>query len=115
MNMQLTQANFALDARRMMALTDAEGAEVKVLTGQVWLTTDGDRRDIFLAPGEAHSIERPGLTVINAVEASVVHVEPPQPRPAWWRRWLTAVWDYLVAVGEARARAHMRRGIHHWL
>jgi DUF2917 family protein len=114
MNMELTQANFALDARRMMALTDAEGAEVKVLTGQVWLTTDGDLRDIFLAPGDAHSIERNGLTLVNAIEPSVVHVEAPQPRPAWWRRWLTAVWDYLAAVGEARARAGLRRGIYHF-
>jgi DUF2917 family protein len=115
MNMELTQANFALDARRMMALTDAEGAEVKVLTGQVWLTTDGDLRDFFLTPGDAHRIGRDGLTIINAFEPSLVHVEPPQPRPAWWRRWLTAVWDYFAAVGEARARARMRRGIYHLL
>ena len=114
MNMELTQANFALEARRMMALTNAEGAEVKVLTGQVWLTTDGDLRDFFLVPGDAHRIARDGLTIINAFEPSVVHVEPPQPRPDWWKRWLTAVWDYLAAVGEARARAHMRRGIYHF-
>src|SRR5262245_7438526 len=114
MNMELTQANFALDAHRMMALTHAEGAEVKVLTGQVWLTMDGDLRDIFLAPGDAHRIGRDGLTIINAVEPSLVHVDAPQPRPAWWKRWLTAAWNYLVAVGEARARAHLRRGIYHF-
>jgi hypothetical protein len=72
---------------------------------------EGDRRDIFLVPGESLSIDRRGLTIINAVEPSVVHVEPPQPRPAW-KRVLESVWDYLTAIGEARARAHLRRGIH---
>src|SRR5262245_41719205 len=70
MQVELRQANIALDAHRVLSLTDAAGAEVAVVAGHVWLTTDGDLRDIFLAPGEAHSIERPGLTVINAVEAS---------------------------------------------
>jgi Protein of unknown function (DUF2917) len=113
MNMELTQANFVLDARRMMALTKAQGAEVKVLTGQVWLTMDGDRRDIFLEPGDAHSIERNGLTLINAIEPSVVHVQAPQARPAAWKQWLKKAWDVLVSTGEARARARMKRGIYH--
>lgn len=115
MNMQLRQANIALDAHRAMSLNDAEGAEVRVLGGHVWLTTDGDARDIFLAPGEVHAIERNGLTLINAIEPSVVHVEPPQPRQAAWRRWLGNLWDVLVSVGEARARARMARGIYHQL
>ena len=114
MNMELTQANFALDARRMMALTKAQGAEVKVLTGRVWLTTDGDLRDFFLVPGDAHRIARDGLTIINAFEPSVVHVEPPQAQPAAWKRWLRNVWDVLVSAGEARARARMKRGIYYF-
>jgi hypothetical protein len=114
MQVELRQANIALDAHRALSLTDAVGAEVEVVAGHVWLTTDGDLRDIFLAPGEAHSIERPGLTIINAVEPSVVHVQPPQPRPAAWKRWLRNAWDVLVSAGEARARARMRRGIYYF-
>ena len=113
MNMELTQANFALDAHRMMALTNAEGAEVKVLTGQLWLTMDGDQRDIFLAPGDVHSIERGGLTLINAIEPSVLHVQAPQPERSWWKRWLINVWDALAAAGEARARARIKRGVYY--
>jgi hypothetical protein len=114
MQVELRQANIALDAHRALSLTDAAGAEVEVVAGHVWLTTDGDLRDFFLVPGDAYRIGRDGLTIINAFEPSVVHVEPPQPRPAWWRRWLTAVWDYFAAVGEARARARMRRGIYYF-
>ena len=115
MQVELRQANIALDAHRVLSLTDAAGAEIEVVAGHVWLTTAGDLRDIFLVPGESHSIERSGLTVINAVEPSVVHVEPPQSRPAAWKRWLRGAWDLLAAVGEARARAHMRRGLGLWL
>jgi 4-oxalocrotonate tautomerase len=112
MQLGLAQANFALEARTLMSLTDAAGAEVAVLKGQVWLTTDGDLRDIFLAPGEVHAIERGGLTLINAVEPSVLHVQPPRPARPWWKRWLMNVWDALAAAGEARARARMKRGIY---
>ena len=113
MQIGLRQANISLGARRAMTLMDAAGAEVAVLTGQVWLTMDGDRRDIFLAPGDAHSIERGGLTLINAIEPSVVHVELPRPRPAAWRRWLASAWDWLVSAGEARVRSRIERGIYH--
>jgi DUF2917 family protein len=112
MQIGLRQANIALEARHAMALTDAAGAEVEVLTGQVWLTTDGDSRDIVLQPGNAHAIGRNGLTLINAIEPSLVHVQPPRARPAAWKRWLGNVWDGLVAAGEARVRARIERGIY---
>lgn len=115
MQIELRQANITLGPRHAMALTDAAGAEVECLTGQVWLTMDGDRRDIFLEPGDAHSIERDGLTLVNAIEPSVLHVQPPRAQPAAWKQWLGKAWDVLVSVGEARARARMRRGIYHLL
>jgi hypothetical protein len=115
MQMGLSQANIALEARHAMSLTDAVGAEVAVLKGHVWLTTDGDLRDIFLAPGEVHAIGRGGLTLINAVEPSVLHVQAPRPAQPRWKRWLMKAWDALAAAGEARARARIKRGIHQWL
>jgi hypothetical protein len=114
MMIELTQAKIFLDPRRGISLTDAAGAAVKVLSGRVWLTMDGDRRDIVLPSGDAHTIERNGLTLINAFEPSVVHVQPPQAQPAAWKGWLRKVWDALVSAGEARARARMKRGIYHF-
>jgi hypothetical protein len=72
----------------------------------------GDRRDIFLEPGDAHSIERNGLTLINAIEPSVLHVLPPQAQAAAWKRWLRLFWEGLVSVGEARVRARIARGMY---
>jgi quercetin dioxygenase-like cupin family protein len=114
MNIELTQANISLDARHGISLTDAAGVAVKVLTGRVWLTMDGDKRDIVLPPGDTHTIERNGLTLVNALEPSVVHVQPPRARPAAWKRWLMNVWDWLVSVGEARVAARIKRGIYHF-
>jgi DUF2917 family protein len=114
MQIGLTQAKISLGASRGISLEDAAGVEVECLTGSVWLTMEGDSRDIIVAPGDAYAIDRNGLTLINAIEPSVVHVELPRPRPAAWKRWLTSVWDSLVSAGEARARARIERGIYYF-
>lgn len=113
MQIGLTQAKISLDPRRGISLTDAAGVAVEVVKGSVWLTMDGDRRDIVLPSGGVHTIERDGLTLVNAIEPSLVRVQPPQARPAAWKPWLRKVWDVLVSVGEARARARLKRGIYH--
>lgn len=110
----LTQAKISLDPRYGISLTDAAGVAVEVVCGRVWLTMDGDRRDIVLPSGGVHTIERDGLTLVNAIEPSLVRVQPPQARPAAWKRWARNVWDWLVRVGEARARARIERGIYYF-
>jgi len=113
MQIELTQANIALEAHHAMSMTDAIGVQVECRTGQVWLTMDGDSRDIFLAPGDAHSIKRNGLTLISAIEPSLVHVQLPRARPAAWKRWFVHAWDWLASAGEARARAQLKRGTYY--
>jgi len=113
MQIGLTQAKISLGASRGISLEDAAGVEVECLTGSVWLTMDGDRRDIVLPPGEAHTIERNGLTLVNAIEPSVLHLQPPRAQPAAWKQRLRKAWEALVSVGEARARARIERGIYY--
>jgi hypothetical protein len=112
MQIALTQNSIALERYHALSMTDAAGVEVECRTGQLWLTQDGDTRDILLAPGDTHAIQRDGLTLISAIKPSVVHVQPARPRPAARRRWLERVWERLVSAGKARARAALRRGIH---
>jgi hypothetical protein len=109
----LTQARISLDPRRGISLTDAAGVAVEVISGKVWLTMDGDRRDIVLPSGGVHTIERNGLTLVNAIEPSLVRVQPTQGRAAAWKRLLASAWDWLVSAGEARVRARIERGIYH--
>lgn len=112
MQIELTQRHIALERYHALSMTDAAGAQVEVRTGRVWLTMDGDARDIFLAPGDTHAVERNGLTLISAIQPSVVRVQPPRPRSSAWKRGLARVWEWLQSSGEARARAALRRGIH---
>ena len=101
------QENVRLDPRRGLALQNAAGMEITCLSGCLWLTMEGDSRDIMLAAGDAFTIERNGLTLISSPAPSLVNL-----RAQWessygrWPRWLQAVAGWLVRVGEARARRH---------
>ena len=110
----LTHANACLPSGYGLSLTDAAGVELTSLTGRVRLTMEGVRRDIDLTPGVPYTIERDGLTLVNAVEAGLVRVSIPHGRRARWRDWSGRVWAWLVRVSEARARARMARGLYHW-
>ena len=109
-NMSLSRASVFLEPGRGMSFKDAAGVVLTTLTGRAWLTMEGDARDIDLTPGTAYRIERDGLTLVNALEASCVEVRVPREKPEPWRVRLERIWDWLAAAGMARARAKMARG-----
>lgn len=113
MKIDLTQANIRLEPRLQMSLTDAAGAEVTCLTGRVWMTMEGDSSDVILSSGDIHTIKRDGLTLVGALEPSLVHVRLPRAQAAAWKRWLARIWAWLVSAAEARARAHLSRGTYY--
>ena len=43
------------------------GKTVRVLEGDVWITQQGDQRDITLSPGDTFTLDRQGLTLLVAV------------------------------------------------
>ena len=93
-----------------ISFNDAAGVVLTALRGRAWLTMEGDPRDIDLRPGVAYRIERDGLTLVNALETSLVEVEVPHGQGVRWRAWLERFWDYLVHAAEVRVRARMARG-----
>lgn len=113
MDMDVTHANICLEPRHQMSLTDAAGVEVTCLTGRVWLTMEGDLRDVILSPGDAHAIERDGLTLISASAPSLVHVHLRRTQTAAWKQRLGRVWKWLASAAEARARAQLKRGTYY--
>ena len=108
MTMSLTRANLCLQAGYALSLTDAAGVELSPRTGRVWLTMEGDTRDINLRAGDAYTIERDGLTLVSALEPSMVDVRIPHPRGVW-RDWMERLWAFLVRAAEIRARARLTR------
>jgi hypothetical protein len=51
-----------------LGLRDASGCTITCCAGMVWITREGDSRDIFLAAGQSFTIDGPGLALIHAME-----------------------------------------------
>ena len=103
-------ARVCLQSGGGISFNDAAGVVLTSLRGRAWLTMEGDPRDIDLRPGVAYRIERDGLTLVNALETSLVEVRVPHGKGVRWRAWLERFWDYLVHAAEVRAKARMARG-----
>jgi quercetin dioxygenase-like cupin family protein len=113
MKIDLTQANIRLERQRELSLADAAGVEITCFSGAIWLTTEGDSRDIVLTAGDFHAIRRNGITLVNALESSLVHVRMPRAQRSAWKRWLEPAWRWLASAAEARARAVLSRGLNY--
>ncbi len=61
---------FVLDHARdgLLGIDDGRGLRLRVAAGTVWLTQQGDGRDVVLREGESFVIERPGRTVVQALD-----------------------------------------------
>jgi hypothetical protein len=85
MNMIKTHTNYRIEPLGRLALRDAGGSTVTCVTGCVWLTMEGDTRDVVLAPGASFVIDQAGLTIIAAEEPALVQVTAAN-RATWWAR-----------------------------
>jgi hypothetical protein len=78
MELKLDSAVLELKAGEVVTLDDAIGASVQARLGSVWITEEGDVRDIVLGPGENRVIKRPGRTLIQAMQTSWISIRTPQ-------------------------------------
>ena len=53
-------ASIRLEAQRGIALRDARGVELTVVSGGLWVTMEDDPRDVILKAGDSRPIERNG-------------------------------------------------------
>ena len=66
-----------LDARQILLVRDGVGARVVCMSGVIWITQEGDLRDVVLRGGASFVLDRPGTALVTAIEASRVRVEEP--------------------------------------
>jgi hypothetical protein len=64
----------ALRRGEVLRIDDGEGAMLHLAEGELWITQTGDPRDVFLAAGEAIVLDRPGLTVVVALQPARLNV-----------------------------------------
>ena len=82
MNIVMNRSTLVLDSMQRLALRDAAGTLAEVKAGSVWITLENDRRDVFLRRGDRWTIDRDGLTLLQAEEATTVVLREPRPGAA---------------------------------
>ena len=63
-----------LAARELVKLDDARGMTLRVTRGKLWITFEHDTRDVVLAVGDVFTIDRKGLTLVEAQSDTTVCV-----------------------------------------
>ena len=63
-----------LASGELVRLDGARGTTLRVTRGTLWITLENDTRDIVLTAGDSYTIDRGGLTLIEAQGAAAVCV-----------------------------------------
>jgi hypothetical protein len=58
-------------------LNEARGTRVLCLHGIIWITSPGNRDDIFLEAGEAYRIERSGNSLVESIGNGSIRITAP--------------------------------------
>jgi hypothetical protein len=64
----------------ILRVDDGAGMLVAVSEGEVWITEEGNPRDIVLGPGESFSLKRPGVCLLYAIEPARLTLSAPRIR-----------------------------------
>lgn len=67
MDLSRISASIPVHSSQPLRLPRSFGHRIAVLEGNVWVTQDGDPRDIVLSAGQDFVIQRPAATVVSAL------------------------------------------------
>ena len=69
-----------LDKGRIRRVHRPLGRRIECVSGALWVTQDGDPRDIVLAPGDSFAFDQRGDALISALDDSrflLLEISPP--------------------------------------
>ena len=91
MKIEFSSSGVLLAKDQTLNLPNAAGVRVASQSGTVWITQDGDLRDIVLAPGQSVVLERSTPTIVQAIEPALITIADPAPlrRTASGSGWLS--------------------------
>jgi hypothetical protein len=67
MDSDLTQAITKLATGEILRIDDALGNSIVLIQGMVWITQEGDLRDVFLSDGESFVFDQAGIALVQAI------------------------------------------------
>ena len=82
-NLRWTRTTVRLARDGLLGIDDGRGLRLKVAAGTVWLTQQDDRRDVVLRAGECFVIDRPGRTVVQALDPAALRLDAAAAHPAF--------------------------------
>ena len=88
----VVQGNLDLMRGNMVRIEDGRGTMVRVVSGEVWITEEGDPRDRFVTAGRYVRIVSSGVTLVSALRRSSISLCSRASRPARLRARLTRAW-----------------------
>ncbi|HET7363224.1 MAG TPA: DUF2917 domain-containing protein [Burkholderiales bacterium] len=71
---------FAMGRGAVLRIEDQPGTTIRVCSGALWVTQQGDVRDHYLIPGQSFTVDRDGTALATAMHSAWVSVTPPPRR-----------------------------------
>lgn len=108
------EASLELRRGQVISLCDAQGLEIRVTRGTLWITQEDDERDRILKAGDHHFVGRQGLTVLTALAgtAQVVATQRHRSGPRM-RGWVAAfLHRFRASLHPKRLRNHPIATLH---
>jgi hypothetical protein len=104
MNLELDQDRLCLQPKQLVKIRGGRGHSVVCQRGSVWVTQQGDPRDIVLTAGEAFTLDRGGVALLQALGPGAISIgqAQAQTRASRLSAWLKSA---LTGAGSARAAA----------
>jgi len=80
MNIELNQNGLCLKPNQLVKVRGGRGHSIICHSGSVWVTQDGDPRDVVLRAGEAFTLDHDGPALLQAFEPGAISIAPVEPQ-----------------------------------
>ena len=76
MNIELNQNGICLKPNQVVTVRGGLGRTIVCHSGSVWVTQDGDLRDVILRAGESFTLDRKGPAMLQAFAPGSISIAP---------------------------------------
>lgn len=76
MNLELNQDGLCLKRNQIVKVRGGLGHTIACDSGTLWLTQEGDMRDIILHAGDSFTLDHSGPALVQALEPGAISIAP---------------------------------------